>query len=408
VRYAIVGTTLTGNMGGSTMLCAALDELQRLSPGCDFELLSIYPRQDRKSNRIPNLRIVSTPPLLLVGVWFPLALFVWPLARFRVGRTVLSLIPIYRSLIEASVVVDLAGIAFVDGRGVAILLYNLACTVPAILFGKKIAKLSQALGPFRRPINAWCAGRVLSRCAVVVGRGERTGKYLHELGLNAFHVLPDTSFALQVSSRVHDEARNLLAAQGVQGRQLLLVSPSQVVAQYCAHAGVDYYGVMAAFVEEALVQELAVALLPHSTARGASRNNDIDVCQRLGARVSTPGLIYFGDDYGPRTLRALIGSADLFVGSRFHGMVSALAGGVPLIVIAWSHKYREVLDMFGLTEWAIDWKDLALDTLLKRFEKLVADAPGVRRQIQAKLPVVVAQARKNFELARGLVDDGPG
>lgn len=45
----------------------------------------------------------------------------------------------------------------------------------------------------------------------------------------------------------------------------------------------------------------------------------------------------------PLDTKALIAASNLIVSSRFHGLVSALAAGVPALACGWSHKYAELM-----------------------------------------------------------------
>src|SRR5690606_27898782 len=95
---------------------------------------------------------------------------------------------------------------------------------------------------------------------------------------------------------------------------------------------------------------------------------------------------------------------DYFVASRFHAMVSSLAMGVPTLVIGWSHKYQEVLEMFGSEEWAFGHEKLEPAYLSQRFEELVSRADEVRETLARHLPEVkqrsIAQADLIAELVR--------
>lgn len=405
-RVCISGVTLTGNKGGTSMLYATLDELDVAGDRRQFDLLSVYPTEDRRANQIPDLRIVSAQVWSLVCVHLPLALLFWPLSRYRSGRRVLSASPLFRSLLASSVVVDLSGIAFSDGRGLPILLYNVACCLPALLFGKRVVRLSQALGPFRGRMNRWLASRILQRCVVVVGRGDQTGRYLGALPLERYRVLPDTSFAMRVTEEARAEAEGILAEKGMSPPGVM-VNPSQVVAAHCEAAGIDYCGEIAGFITDLAEEGFSVGLLPYSTVKVGKKNNDVDVCRRILGRVPHDvRVVYFDADYDARTLRALIGCVDFFVGSRFHAMISALAGGVPLLVIGWSHKYREVLGRFGLEYWAIDWRVCSRRHLGEQFRALQQQAKDVRERIGRHLAEVIAESKMNFKLVESVLQTG--
>jgi polysaccharide pyruvyl transferase WcaK-like protein len=384
------------------MLYSVLDELRDSKVESKFDLISIYPKRDQEQNHIPDLEIVPAPAWFLVGVCLPLSLLFWPLSRLSAGRRLLSIVPVFRSILESSVVVDLSGIAFADDRGLPLLAYNLSCCLPAILFGKRVAKLSQALGPLRRKLNGYCASWVLRRCEVVVARGKQSGDHLAALGLEDYYVLPDTAFAMRVNSEAYSEANAILALAGVDSPSMV-VSPSEVVARYCEKEGIDYHVEVAGFIGEMVRRGYSVGLLPHSTLETGRKNNDLRVCRSIFAHLSSETRVtYLSDDYDARVLRAIIGSADFFIGSRFHSMVSALRSSVPLLVIGWGHKYREVMEMFGLEPWVLDWKAVSRAKLSDRFAALEQEAAEVRSRIQQNLPRVLHESKKNFALVRQL------
>ncbi len=389
--------TLTGNKGGTSMLYAALDELGD-DDGVAFDLISVYPDEDSRENTISELRIVSARPLVLL-MHLPAALALFPAARFRLGRRLLGISPIFRSYLAADVVVDMSGIAFSDGRGLPTLAYNLAVCLPPALLGRPVVKVSQALGPFQEPLNRFFAGLALRRMAFVVGRGRRSGEHLAELGVREAKVLPDTAFAMKVDPGARKEARALLDREKL-NRPLVVVCPSQVVDTHCRRKGIDYGREMALFVAHLVRRGRAVAIVAHSTVSDGERNNDVSISRAIARAVAEQGLevAVFDRDLDARVLRAIIGEADLFVGSRFHSMISALATGTPPLIIGWGHKYREVLERFGLSDLAMDWSEVDHRGLASAFEALEARAAPIRRQIAEALPEVVAEARANFEL----------
>lgn len=55
--------------------------------------------------------------------------------------------------------------------------------------------------------------------------------------------------------------------------------------------------------------------------------------------------------------KALIAEAHLIISSRFHGLVSALSAGVPAFACGWSHKYAELMQDYGVSEYNGDLAD---------------------------------------------------
>lgn len=398
---AISGVTLTGNMGGVAMLRTAVANMQRRFPSARFRLLSVSPDRDRKARQLDNVEVVPCAAPRLLLIYLPLAILAWPFVRFPAVRRILCKIAYFRALHEADLVVDLCGIAFVDGRGLALLAYNVACCLPAIVFGTPIAKLSQALGPFRSLPNRMAAKIVLERCKVVVARGKRSFEFLRELGLTNTYVLPDVTFAMEIQEAELAAAQSLLRQNGVATGRPVIFSPSEVVNRLCSRAGIDFESECTAFLKTLTGKGHQVLLLPHSLARDRSKNNDVALCRRIADRVGHPVKLIEVED--PGILRAIIAEAEIFIGCRFHSVVGALAKGVPALIIGWSHKYEEMAEALGAGRYAMDWRSFNAQSALCAFEALYADRASVRKAIGERLPQVRADAERNFDLAASLI-----
>jgi polysaccharide pyruvyl transferase WcaK-like protein len=98
-------------------------------------------------------------------------------------------------------------------------------------------------------------------------------------------------------------------------------------------------------------------------------------------------------------LRRLVADARVLVTSRFHAMISGLATATPTIVLGWSHKYREVLDLFGATEYGLDAMALSDTSRVVSMVKGALDLHDVlEKQFKAALPAVINQSEENFRI----------
>lgn len=388
------------------MLQSVLDNLPPLLGEVRFHVLSVYPDEDRRANRDPRVEIVPARPAALL-LATPLAALWALLKRLGLGTRLLERSPILAALARSKALIDLSGISFSDGRVVE-LAYNAACVLPPLLMGCAVVKYSQAMGPFRTWPNRTLARLLLPRIQLVIARGERTRSFLREVGLDEVPVCADAAFSMLEAES--EETRAALAAlERFGGRRIVGISASAVVERYAQRHGIDYVQIMADLADRAIEAGYGIWLIAHAIrkSRKKGRTNDIETCQAIYERLR--GRAYCQlvvEDYAPTTLRAIIGACDLFVASRFHAMVSALAKGVPTVVTGWSHKYVEVLEMFELAEWAIGHQQLDADALWDMLRRLAGSEDEVRARIERHLPRVLASSRENAALTAALVGRG--
>lgn len=401
-RITIIGSALSGNKGASAMLEAAIQTLGERLDDPQFTLFSMYPAEDRAQNAYPNLDIIAASPRQLGVTINSLALayrilpFLRPLLRRR-SRAI-------RALAESAVLLDQGGITFTDGRE-KFLLYNVASILPALNTGTPVFKCAQAVGPFRNPVNHRAARTFLPKVGTIVTRGRVTHEFAAELGLQNLVAGADYAFSLELAG---DEAESVAGHIDLAffEEDIVGVCPSVVLQRKVDARGGDYVGQMAGFIESVRAQGKRVLLIPHSVRTGTSKthNNDLPLCQEIHSRLRLGDDLLFVDrELSSQQLRYLIGRCDLFVASRFHAMVSSLAMGVPTLVIGWSHKYLEVLEMFGAEEWAFGHDALTPEHLAERFAALDARRAEVAATLAERLPAVKERSRHQADLIAAVV-----
>ncbi len=375
-RVGLTAASLTGNKGAAAMAAAAVDGLAwRLPEGTRFLLFSPYPRRDRETNYRSNLTIVPAPPLHAILMFPAFSLVFHVLRRFHLPTA--PLVRLYRPLgamLSCDAVLDLSGISFVHGRTPA-LAYNVACLLPPLLLGKPVIKLSQAFGPLGGGFCRMAARKLLPKLAMVFARGGVSSAHLSDAGIPCTAVAPDLAFTLE-SPAVESTKES--------GIRIALI-PSEVMRRRCAGQGIDYPGQLAWFCSNASKElDAEIVLIAHSNLgpEKRSHNNDWHVCREIEGRIE-PGVRISTvlEESGPEELRRIIAGCTIAVSSRFHGMVSALACGVPVAATSWSHKYAEVMSQFGVGDFVLEAGDTTGTRLLDLCRRLLADRSTLAAQI---------------------------
>ena len=73
-----------------------------------------------------------------------------------------------------------------------------------------------------------------------------------------------------------------------------------------------------------------------------------------------------------------VATFDLAVATRYHGVLLALASGVPTVAVAYHPKTRDLMEHFGLGAWCLPIDGLTGSALLDRVNGLASDLPAVR------------------------------
>jgi polysaccharide pyruvyl transferase WcaK-like protein len=405
-HFTIIGSALAGNKGAAAMLESSISTLSSRVDDATFTLFSMYPGEDKRLNRYANLEIVAATPRQLGVTINALALLyrILPPARGMLRRRSAAI----GALARSAALLDQGGITFTDGRE-KFLLYNVASILPALNTRTPVIKCAQAIGPFDGAVNRRVARIFLPKVALIVTRGAITHEFAENLGLTNIVRGADYAFSLELDGDERVALSNIIDLSFFEQDVPVVGFAPSVVMRKKVDARDGHY--VLGLVEAMRAQLDAgnrVALIPHSVRTGTTKthNNDLPLCREIAQQVGEhEGFLFVKDDLGSQQLRFLIGLCTRFVTSRFHAMISSLSMGVPTVVIGWSHKYREVLDLFGLSDWAFGSDQFSGQKVTTELERLADSDAEVRAALRDSLPSVkklsVSQADLIVGVARG-------
>ncbi|MDE6727477.1 MAG: polysaccharide pyruvyl transferase family protein, partial [Oscillospiraceae bacterium] len=364
LNIAITAASFCGNKGAAAMLQSGIKQLkERYGEGLSIMLMSTYPKRDREiiaamPEKYGFINVVNAKPEKLLFLAFPLAVLYGLFGRVKPIRRLLLHNKILRAYSECTMAVDMAGVSFVDSRGFVMNTYAFVCAAVPMLCGAPVCKYSQALGSFKNPYNRFLAKRILPKIRLICARGEVTKNNLAGIGITEnVRLCADGAFTMPESAAYAENVNKLCENDGFYGGKIVGVSISSVVDKRCRKLGINYKKIMTEFIDRLTSEGYSVLIIANAARKDSARprNNDLPICGEVYAAVSDkPNVRFYPKDMYPEELRLLIGMCDALVASRFHAMIGALEKCVPVLLVGWSHKYKEVLDMFGLGEYAAD------------------------------------------------------
>ncbi len=279
---------------------------------------------------------------------------------------------------EVDVVIDAAGYSYGDPFSPRRIMELADAAARWKRKGKKIILMPQAFGPFSRKETREAMRRIVLHADLIMPREPKSAEYLFELAGEAPNIRQFPDFTLLVEGRVPPEFEPTV-------HRVCLVPNAQMVAKTWGGEGDQYLFFMQRSLRHLVESGAHPFLLIHESAR------DGELARRIAAEHSGVPILHV--ESAP-AIKGVIGACHATIGSRYHGLVSALSQGVPSLATGWSHKYAELFSEYGCSENILDL-DLNEAELKARIDRLMdSEAHAAQRQ---KLLAEASRVRERVE-----------
>ena len=264
---------------------------------------------------------------------------------------------------EVSAILDASGFAYSDQQRREPFEARVAAYRRWRRQGKRIVLLPQAFGPFQTAATRRLGADLLSHVDLAFARDGDSFTALASLGTDTpVERAPDFTGLVHVEPTTAQRQRY--------GERVCVVPNFRMIDRVPAGAADAYREVLlAAFRELDRLGTEPFALIVN-TKKDASLIASLSTS--LGREIERVE----PDD--PLDVKRILGVCDLVVGSRFHGLVSSLAQGVPAVALGWSHKYPALMADYGCGDLLFDVGDPA--ALLDALSALLDPAERARRR----------------------------
>jgi polysaccharide pyruvyl transferase WcaK-like protein len=331
MNIEIKGVNFT-NKGAELMLHAVLQQLaawqnEKIIAAVGLKGGSFRQRRERG---LSHLAWVDSRKLFFIGPVLNSALWLVPPALRRWWGWI--------RLAEIEAILDASGFAYSDQFGPVYPEMMLTYYRRAKQAGQKVVLLPQAFGPFTDARVAGAMKQIVQLADLVYARDSVS--YEHLVGLNGR--LPHIKTAPDFTNLVKPKSPENNA---IWHNQPCIIPNQRMLAKTAADVQASYIPFLTNIIEYLQAKGLRPFLLVHETRA------DLAVCQAIAAGVETAVPIVREPD--ALKIKGIIGQSLVTVSSRYHGLISGLAQGVPVLATGWSHKYQKLLEDYNCPEYLV-------------------------------------------------------
>lgn len=299
--------------------------------------------------------------------------------------------PILQVVASADMVIDLAeGDSFTGIYGRQRLLRHILYKLPAIALRKPVIMFPQTIGPFSSRLSKFLASLILARMNLVFTREPISTDLVRHLVRDHSKVIEasDMAFILEPSEAncpVLDEVDNFVGVN----ISALLMQGNRSRHQSLQWDPADYRSLVSHLVIR-FVREFDrdILLVPHVLNRDGGMD-DADACWQL--REDLPAEVKsrvwtLEDILSASQLKYVIGRSEFFVGARMHACIAAASSYVPVVPIAYSHKFKGVFRQIGLESLVADPAKMSKEEIMMHVFRTYHNRVQVRELLKEAVP----------------------
>jgi colanic acid/amylovoran biosynthesis protein len=267
------------------------------------------------------------------------------------------------------------------------------CGIPFIITGSTI-------GPIKDKFARFITKRLLEKAREINLRDEDSKRYLVEVVRvkNNIKVKADWAFLVEPSLKEHCRDESAYRAQKQPAtRKIAIIVRTGI--NYVGSVEDESYLNKIARVADSLIEEMGVTIvLFPQTITSIRGQNDLQACSRVQGLMKNNVIVSNTINWTVDQILSFYRNMDLIITCRMHAIIlSAVAGGVPVIAIAHSYKFHGLMKQMGLEEFVLPITSFAPDDLIDLVSRALTESVEIKRRISNSLPKMKRLALENLE-----------
>ena len=321
------------NKGAELMLRAILDKLGSAYPDALFTLAPSHQGGANPFRELVDAGLYPKAWLHYMGVQW----------GFLAGLAPRKLREMYGVILdrEVDVVIDAAGFSYSDQSGEQSSRELAQSARRWRRRGTKVILMPQAFGPYTGRRIRSAMRRAVDNIDLVMPREATSYQYLTNVCGDRANIrqYPDfTNLLPGVRPNYFDDNQH----------RVCLVPNFRMIDKTRGRQSAEYLPFMVRCAQQLADKGAKPFILVHEGA------DDMWLAQKISERSGGIPILREGD---PIKIKGILGASQASIGSRFHGLVSALSQGVPALGTGWSHKYTELFNDYNYPEGLVSVED---------------------------------------------------
>ena len=414
VNFLITESWTVNSKGDAAIIVGMIKTLKKFYPSCNIMILSNTPNEDSRyfsgfgactQSRLFNYVGRDTPRIILFLEYsLKMILYLlWNKLKFlplsKNDRIILEL------YMKADLIISCGG-GRLGGNRYHTIITNFFPLYLAKKMGKKIYFFAQSVEPSKSRIINYITKFILNKIDLITVRERYSFELLNSLGIqNRIYITADSAFLMDGESNY--DGFELLAAEGIAKNTGLKIGLSVMKLTDSVDSKENeenYFNSIIKTVEK-LIEEKKATIVFFST-NIFSKWDDRHVAHKIKKQIRSDlkeNVHVLTRDYLPEQLKAMIGTMDMFVGTRLHANIFALSMKVPTIAIGFQQKTYGTMEMFDLTDFILDVKTITPQKTFMLISRLLEERQIIRQKIEEKLTCVQSEAFRNGEFIKDLL-----
>jgi len=335
------------NKGAELMLHAILQRVSQEWPDTKFVMVARksapYLQRARLGLYQKSLRDIRGISIPEIGSLIPVAL------RKTYGLILDS---------ELDVILDASGFAYGDQWGKVNTITMAKATKRWKSRGTKVILLPQAFGPFTSTAIRNAIKSVADHADLIYAREPMSYQYLVE----AVGERPNIKMAPDFTNLVDGIVPNDF---NTEQNRFCVVPNYRMIDKTSPEISAAYIPFLVSCTKYLQHKGAKPFILIHEG------ENDLRLAQQVNSALDKEIEIVRESD--PLKIKGILGTCEGTLGSRFHGLVSALSQGVPSLGTGWSHKYQMLFDSYHFSEGTLT-PLLTSEDVFKKIDMIVDEA----------------------------------